>query len=597
MRALPLLALAASLTACANETATPDTTDTTADTSSDTAADTTGDTTPDTTGDTSPEDTDTTPGRTVIGTALEGVDIRWTAPLSLCSEWSEGASLADEEARKVMIELPAQTRSTLDEDALASARIEGALVLRSPFATGRHTPDRSTPRLTAWQLLETGGGGHSLAATIEHTLPDKAGTLFEQYVVARVPGAPDDVEVTPDSFEVTFAWRPFGSDLQPARLANCGGAPDFEDAVSVVTGRAGRDWVTLLRFWRTAPGGEFDAGSYPVVLTGHRLVTSDLPWWPTDVRGFWSHTYVAQHHNWDDATEVDLAGDLGHWHHTLQHRPEGTVVVSRITTEGLHSFGEGAILVERMTDDGPSVTRYTVSDARAFPRVDAAELARAHAELCPAGPLDVLQAGGADHLAQVLFCGTSRPQVVGLVPVVWGSDPTLIAQLFAPTTSASNQWSFEIGVRDVTVFARPDDYLELRVLDDAGELVSQSYEPRQPLALPAPRYSPVTATKRVDGQTLSVQIERLWVTFGVGKSQIYAPVHLLVTWGDRTWLVTSWDRMDYTNTHHNWEDSLMAEADDGTAFTWRTSFMNGVPNALTITASTGETLLPETVLP
>ncbi|HRE89612.1 MAG TPA: hypothetical protein PK095_10800, partial [Myxococcota bacterium] len=394
-------------TSDAADTPGPDTSD-----ASDTSDAETSDTSPDS-GDTADtgSDTDTSQGRTVAGTSLAGVEIAWPGTLTLCSAWSEGASLADEKARKVMIVVPPQARTTLDEDALGTGRMVGLVLRTSPFATGRLEAATTSSRVTSWQILGTGSGGHSFAATIEHELSGKAGTLFEQYTLARAPGAPDDVVVEVGSWEVTFAWRPFGSSLQPTRLDRCGGDPAFEDAVSVVTGWSGREWLTVLRFWRTSVGG-VDAGSYPVELVGHRIVNSKVPWYPTEVRGFWAHTYVAEHHNWNDRTEVDLAGDLGHWHHTLEHRAEGTEVLSKVTFEGVFGFDTAALDVEHLTDSGPVVTRFTVGDAREFPRVDAAHLGRALGERCADGAPEVLAAGGSDHLAQVVFCGGARPEAV-----------------------------------------------------------------------------------------------------------------------------------------------------------------------------------------
>lgn len=545
--------------------------------------------------DTNP-DTDTSQGRTVEGTSLEGVEIAWPGELTLCSSWSESASLADEKARKVRVIVPAQTRTTLDEDALTAGRMVGLVVRTSPFATGRLEAATTSSRVTSWQVLQAGGGGHTFSATVEHELSGKAGTLFEQYTLARSPGAPNDVVVEAGSMEVTFAWRPFGSSLQPARLERCDGDPAFEDAVSVVTGWDGREWVTVLRFWRTRVGG-IDAGSYPVEIVGHRIVNSKVPWYPTEVRGFWAHTYVAEHHNWNDATEVDLAGDIGHWHHTLPNRAEGMEVLSRVVFEGVFGFDTAALQLEHLTDSGPVVSRFAVEDAREFPRVDAAHLGRQFAERCSGEEAEVLAAGGSDHLAQVVFCGGARPEAVALVPVVWGSDPGLIGTVVEVGSSEANAWSFEVGTRDVTVFLRPDDFIELLVLDEAGELVMQSYEPRGPLWLPEPRTSPVVAEGVVGGVEVALEIGRQWVTFGVGKSQIWAPTHFTVRHGDRTWHIESWDRLDYTNTHHNWEDELIGEADDGTSLRWKTSFMNGKPNLLTITGPQGEVILGETVLP
>jgi hypothetical protein len=54
---------------------------------------------------------------------------------------------------------------------------------------------------------------------------------------------------------------------------------------------------------------------------------------------------------------------------------------------------------------------------------------------------------------------------------------------------------------------------------------------------------------------------RRWVFQGVGNSGIYAPVSFDLSFDGQTHQVEAWDRMTYTNTHHNWDDQLIAETD------------------------------------
>jgi len=61
-----------------------------------------------------------------------------------------------------------------------------------------------------------------------------------------------------------------------------------------------------------------------------------------------------------------------------------------------------------------------------------------------------------------------------------------------------------------------------------------------------------------------VQITRLWAGQGAGHTTIFAPLAFRFARGDEVVRVEAWDRMAYTNTHHNWDDVLVVTTDERT---------------------------------
>jgi hypothetical protein len=98
-------------------------------------------------------------------------------------------------------------------------------------------------------------------------------------------------------------------------------------------------------------------------------------------------------------------------------------------------------------------------------------------------------------------------------------------------------------------------------------------------------------------QTVRASMIRRWAGQGVGESSIYAPVSLTVTFGGATYLIDAWDALDYTNTHHNWNDDLVAKQ-NGLTFTWTIRY-EGWPlthRLKVVRDSDGSVVLPETIL-
>lgn len=575
-------------------TTSPDTTEEVSSDAGDTSDDTseptveTDATSPGDTTDTTP-DGDVNPGGngTVTGTPLEGVVVERPA-IALCSAWNEGASLADEQARKVRISVDARPNATLDE-----------VSLRQPFPfalveVGPNRADRTRVVFDGvispeWTLSS---GDTSLYATIEHALG--TGTLTESYFVSRGGGGTAPVVADGRSPEVRFFYKKAGSALEWTALERCElGPEDVEPAVTVVIAQdAGKKkWGALVRYWRTV---DMDAGSYPVVMLGHRFIHSDNSYFSEDAFGFWTTSYAAQHHNHDEAIDVDFKRDLGNWHTVFKDPDPLATDVKRVRIEGLRAGVDGATMtIERLNDTGaPEVL--DVPNAMVTPRVDANFLKRN----MTCGNPQVLAAGGADHWFQMLLC-PEGPELglVGIVPVIWGFDITRSGTLIdgQAIVAVTGGWDVTIGDFQLNIRRQDEGAYSTEVFNVSGESVQSAWETGYVLGEPPEVWQmPVTGANQ-DG-TISFAIGRSWAGYGIGKSQLWAPTYFELTFGGKTYRVDAWDALDYTNTHHNWADTLEAVTDDGTIISWRTAFMDDVPNEVGARSATGEILLAPTII-
>jgi hypothetical protein len=462
----------------------------------------------------------------------------------------------------------------------------------SPFSAGRHGPVETAGVVGEWRLTPTTEGA-SLFTSVRHDL-GAGGVLFEEYNLSRGEGDERPVQAS----EVTLAWSPAGQPDRVAVLRPCAGDPALEEAVQVVHAEDEAGWVMVLRFLRTS-AGQVAAGEAPVELVGHRVLTSEQPYWPTEIMGEWANTYVAARHNWDDRTVVDAGLDLGLWHVDLRDAQPGTAPISQLRFEGLFGFGEAALELDRLVDGQTVTRRYGVTDAQAFPRVDAAHLGRVHGDACGGEAPEILAAGGGDHLVQLIVCGRggASPTVPRMVPVFWSSDRAAIGEAFERAGQGEDgAQRFSVGGLDVSVWFRPDDHLELLVMGPGDTFVFQGYERAGPLT-PSPLWEErIVAGASVEGVDVRVDFTRRRVRQGVGKSQIYAPVTLEAVFGERRWQVDAWDRVYYRNSHHNWADRFTAVAADGTSIVWETDFFGGVEHRLSITGPGDEPILLPTAL-
>ncbi|MCK6546736.1 hypothetical protein L6R52_12875 [Myxococcota bacterium] len=535
-------------------------------------------------------------GDPLQGTPLEGLAIEWASDLSLCTRWQEGRSVDVELATKAEVSIPAATRAGLTPDALASARIARISVRRGPFADRQWTTEPGAPALVDYGVIRHENGGGSLWAELEYDL-GPAGVLVERYSIYRTPGDTTPVRVSDDSYEHAFALR--GSAIEDASpLSTCEGDANLDDAVHVLVARSGGDHAVLTRYARTV---EAEAGSAPMFLRALevRFPEREVP--PVMGSGYWFGTYAAEHHNFDDTSHFDFGLDLGQHEQLFEPWRDGEQVpvseaLELVDLRAIDAFGPTPEVDLTWRDFTNGMTRKeTWSASPRWMRVDATFLA--DRLTCPGGQVLTLADWGV-HTLQVLTCPSGQAPgftVERIVPVHFAGEPDAIGQeqtqVRRVTVDGRPGFEVTVGGHVVSISKDSNDtWLFVRIAVAGGDVISDFLAESFPL-WPAQR-DEVLGFASAPAE-LDVTIVRRWVAQGVGESSIYAPVVMHVTHADQTWIVDAWDRLDYTNTHHNWMDELVADAGDAT-ITWRTEFIPDRKDTIRIVAADGTELLPET---
>lgn len=531
------------------------------------------------------------PDGSLAGTNLNGLAVTWREDLELCETWAESRTIDQALDRKVRVRLPAQARPSLEPADLGAAELR-ANVARSPFAAGRHRADPAASTLTDWRL-EGPSSDTILIAEIAHDLGD-GGTLFEQLYVRRGVGDTSPVEYGGD--DVTFSYQPPAAKRAP--LGRCGGAEELDDAVYVFHATSANDWITLLRQQRTRPTV---AGSAPMYPTRAEIVSSQNPGFvePVSATGHFTQVYTAGHHNWNEHSLIRFDHDR-RWSFLVFERiargepPHGLGwLPSLVRLNPVNVPGTtGQIDVTTLIDTNGNETTTTYDVQVDSVRVD--DWAVAGGLNCPASVRTQwgLSTAG-NYLFQVVSCmGTP----VVLVPVYLPQAPGLAGQHFTnPTPEPVNgnaAWAFDLG--DVTVVIGEDD-LVLRnpqgvELDDPLTFEAPFFEAYRSVGQP-----PQILEHHTSSGDVRAKLERLWVAQGVGNSGIYAPMSFTLEFDGETYVVEAWDQLDYTNTHHNWDDSLVATTDE-VVLRWSVSGFGGPPTVSAYRRSDGAALLPPTRL-
>ncbi|MGC4119998.1 MAG: hypothetical protein QM765_36545 [Myxococcales bacterium] len=542
----------------------------------------------------------------LAGTALEHVVVECPEPLDLCTRWSEGNSAAGEQARHVHLALPKLERSGLEPAQLAQAQVDGALAESGNLAAQRWRLAPGTVGHTLRKYaLSRPNGATQLAAEIAHDL-GAAGTLVESYSLYRSAQTTGPVVLDGVGMEASFSLERPGL-AEPISLVRCDGGAGMEAGVEVLRAtRAGRTLV-LTRFLNTRPA---DAGSYPVHVTGLRLAFTDGSLPTLDADDFFAHTYVAQHHNWAEASIVDFSQDPRLYHTLFRPLAEGDTSVpsevpERLALHDVNTLGtQGWLELTTRKAGGAQLTeRWDVQGGLA--RVDAADLLRNAAAACTGARVFMVGyfevTGLADSFQLVTCPQAAAPgyALKAVVPVWYPRDPTVIGtriegSAISPVTTAQGT-GHAVKLGGVTIsFVTSDGQVFLYEVRDAQGTLLSSYSsgatelgPYEP-----PRIETLVAT---DGQGTSMELVRQWAGVGVGKSSLYAPLSFRLTFAGRTVLVDAMDALRYTNTHHNWEDELEARG-EGLVLRWRTSFTSATPNEVQVAKDSGEVVLPWTAL-
>ena len=95
---------------------------------------------------------------------------------------------------------------------------------------------------------------------------------------------------------------------------------------------------------------------------------------------------------------------------------------------------------------------------------------------------------------------------------------------------------------------------------------------------------------------MRVWLTRRWGGQGVGESALYAPIALTVELPDRVVFVDGLEELVYTNTHHNWNDALVATRGDVVA-TWSVRVNIDEPALPFLIYEVGVTVGGQAVLP
>ncbi len=552
--------------------------------------------------DTSPSPSEVIGDGLLTGSHLVATTTRWASTLDLCVRSPNSVSIEDARAYKARITLPPQVRGALTLDALEDATVVATVVERSPFSADHHRPT-ATSSVTQWELRRY-ADHDTLVAAIDHTF-EGLGTVTESYEVTRRADQPSEVVVDEASVEVAFSWRPAGRDEGHA-LVRCAGSDEGELTIDVV-GVANEDHSNvLIRVHQALSGADGSLTNdvrHAVTLWqgGYHYL------WSIPASGYWAHSQ-GKHHDGRDVTEVDRAHDLAAWQLVYKLRAAGDETTPEIISKVKYLEGRddlpGTIEVTRLNSDG--TTSKTRSDTMTRPRrIDAPYLAREYAD-CASPTIGSLWS---DHvpMLQVAFCpSVSGPRgltLAALVPIGQIFPPQFVGQVFAGTAIVNlpdgSGWTVRVGAHRVVVVLRDDGRLDVDVLTDADMSVVDPIGPLSPLRPVAGEDDRLHVISPDDDVELVIERSRL-MSRGVA-SIIYAPSEVVFRWGERQHRIRAWDALDYTNTHHNWDDSLRATTPEGDIIHWRYEYYDRVTavydvHRVWVTDAGGETLLPETIV-
>lgn len=539
-------------------------------------------------------DGDIPPDPSLDGTPLAGLDVRFDAPLELCTAWTEGLPLEEELGRKARVVIPPNPRYSLGEVHLGLAEVEGVLVERGPFSADRERfAGGAASNLIAWELTVEGASTR-LHAEIAHDL-GPWGTLVESLDVLAGSAPPSPIDYADEWGPVRWSLvdGPDTLFLEPCRPAL--DDPSFEAAVEVsVASGGGRDAV-VTRYSYTALAV---AGSAPVRLFAHDIRFSTDPWVADEVSGYWPQTYAALHHNWSETVDLDFRRDLAHHHRTFGPIARGEltagVFLEHAVLDKLAAGLETPELHLTWLDAATGSSSEELLAATPLVRVDETALLRqAQLQCDDAAVLPIASpsfSGPPTYFFQALVCENDSPlgfSLLGLMPVAFEADFHQVGQLADEVThpDPEDPVTVHVAVGQHTVELRQSENstsLIVAVLDGAGTSLKQF------LVTPEALWPPALDDRLVGSDAtggVHLDLVRRWAGQGAGSSSIYVPVAMALTFDGETHLVDGYDQLRYYNTHHNWNDALVATEGD-LELTWTASY---VPDEVihTVEASRG----------
>lgn len=540
--------------------------------------------------------TDGSGDESIRGTPLEGIAIEWSAPIELCTSWREGRSIQDELLSKAHVTVAPAPRPSLGSGHLSASTIGAVTVRRGPLADRQWRPASTTSALVEYRLLPQ-GDAISVSATLEHDL-GAAGVLLETFSVYRSPGDGRPVVTGDGNWEHGFALRAAGIP-DVALLEPCAGPAALENGIHVLVAESGGESVVLTRYSRTI---EANAGSAPVFLRGLEVHSSDPARPPVATADFWAMTYAAEHHNWNETSHFDLSQDLAHYVQLFEPwRRTGSAPVAEaletLDLQGINGFdGTPQVTLGWRRFATGALELETWPAGRAWIRVDAAAV-RSQLQCLDGQVLTFLDYGG--HAFQALTCPRVQApgfSLQGIIPVRFPEELRSIGEVQTAiqevTVSGRAGFRITVGGHQLTLTKGAEPYYFLEVRETGGQVLSDGLvEPGE--LWPVRRDAPLTLANRAGD--LSLAFMRRWLNGGVGESSIYGLERVEARALGRTWVVEAWDRLAYENTHHNWNDSFVATADDA-VIRWRTEFLPIERHVVSITGTDGTLLLPDTEL-
>ena len=539
------------------------------------------------------------PDPSLDGTTLEGIEVRWTEPIELCTAWLPGRTITTELALKVHLSLGPEPRPSLGRDHLAAATLSRGQLRLGPLAGQQSAIADVSSRLTRYELHDP-SGNTSLNAEVQHTLP--SGILTENFLVSRQVGDRSPVQLGAGDehhFHFTPNGRTDGTALEP-----CGGPPGLEPAMFVLSAGSGAQAISILRFANTR---EVQVGSAPMVPTGGLLQLAAQPYDLIPFSGFWSQTYAASHHNWEEASLFDFTRDLGLYETVFEPLDRGgsplrSEVVARVALDNVGGPGGngGSITVTTLDTSNRQEREDTFATPRGWVRVDAPHL-QAGFQDCAGAQVQTLVTG-TNSVLQIFTCPEANNPGFSLrrvVPVLFSADPSVTGQRFegAAITPVvvDGRSGFEVALDALRVRITknpPDEFFFVDVLDAGGNSLESSLA--YPVDYTRPWREDEVLSFANNDRSLQVEVRRRWAAQGVGESSIYAPVSWRLQFDGQTHQVEAWDKLDYTNTHHNWGDVLVAQG-DGLTMRWEVRFGNGLSYYVGVTRDAdGAVLVPET---
>jgi len=471
------------------------------------------------------------------------------APPALCLVTSD-----PEQAR--ILRLGPLTRGGTGEADLAAASLGVVDLFEGPWWGEQHLDLAvAGASLDRWEVVGD-AAGVLLDATVRHDL-GALGAVEERYALRRA-GPADLAPAALDAVtEVTFWFVPSAGGVEAAQLFPCGpeGAR-HEDRVLVA--RSGERRIALLELGDPrAAAGPYTRRVF-VTYGDNRLLDS--------IDGYWALAATRAPVGHLAHLAVDLTRSAAHRQLYFSDSRLGWITAATVALE----VDDGGLVVTTRHFPGEEDTKEPWEIERPWARVDGPTLIAAHPGACGGADPESLLIGRHGVAFRIVFCPVaSAPGIdlLAIVPVMVDLALPIVGGTFTaiePYVDGDARPGFEIdldGHRLTLTRGDTSGWFLLHLFDpEGGSLVSQVAEEVELAAGFAVTGQDVDQVS--DDRAVELRITRLWAGQGAGHTSIFAPLAFHLTHGEDVVRVEAWDRMAYTNTHHNWDDVLEVTTDE-----------------------------------